>query len=251
MKPSTLKRMLPLSLSVLALMGMQQSQAGEFTVGAGVFTSKSEYKDLKDESGAFPLIEYQGVGWSIGGDGINVDVYTNEQSPLTLTAVLGSTGSGFDDDDSNAFTGMKKRKSSIDLGLKMEYQVGPGAIEASLLADVSSTHKGYVFDMNYSRSMPLMGGFFQPAAGFEFQSANFTDYYYGVSANEATATRAAYKADSAINPYLAYNYVYPVNDKLKVIHGSSIKKLDSDIKDSSIVDKSTTWNTFVGLGYTF
>ncbi len=251
MKLSKLKTLLALSLSAVAVIAAQQAQAGEFTLGAGVYTSKSEYKGFKDESGAMPLIEYQGEGWSIGASGVTVDLYDNEQSPLSVSALLNSAGSGFDDDDSDAFSGMKKRKASIDLGLQLGYEVGPGAIEASLLADVSSTHKGYVFDMNYSQSMPLMGGFFQPAAGFEILSEDFTDYYYGVKANEATATRAAYKADTAINPYLAYNFVYPVNDKLKVIHGSSIKKLDSDIKDSSIVDRSTTWNTFIGVGYTF
>lgn len=251
MKSKNLKRIIPLSVSVIAIATSLQIQAGEFTIGAGAYTSKSEYKDFEDESGALPIIEYQGEGWSIGASGVTVDLYSNEQSPLAVKAVLESAGSGFDDDDSDAFKGMKKRKSSIDLGVKMEYQVGQGAIEATLLGDVSSAHKGYVFDMNYSHSIPLAGGLFQPSAGFELQSAKYTDYYYGVRATEANADRAAYKADSAINPYVAYNFVYPVNEQLKVIHGSSIKKLDSEIKDSTIVDRSTTWNTFIGLGYSF
>lgn len=251
MTTNTFKFAATLAVTAASLLPLSQAQAAEFTLGAGAFTGKSEYKDFKDQSGALPLIQAQGDRWSVDASGVSVELYGDEKSPLTVNALLTSAGSGFDEDDSDAFSGMKKRKSSVDLGLQVQYQIGQGAVEATVLGDVSSTHKGYSLDMNYSHNIELMGGFFQPAIGFEFTSAKFTDYYYGVKDSEATATRSAYKAESAINPYLEYSYIYPVNKNINLIHGSSITKLDSEVKNSSIVDRSTTWNTFVGLSYTF
>ncbi|MFT5708841.1 MAG: outer membrane protein [Oceanospirillaceae bacterium] len=240
------------ALAVLPIAMTTQIQAGDFTLGFGGYSSKSPYTDFEDESGALPIVEYEGDGFSVGVSGLKVDLINNEQSLVKLSAVLGANGSGFDEDDSKVFAGLKDRDSSIDLGLQVEYAIGAAAaLEATLMADVSSTHRGYTFDVNYNYNMPMLGGYLQPAVGLEFQSAKFADYYYGVRANEATATRAAYQAGSAVNPYIEYSFVYPINKQMKIIHGTSVTKLSSEIKDSSIVDKSTTWTSFVGFGYTF
>ncbi|MEH6445335.1 MAG: MipA/OmpV family protein [Oceanospirillaceae bacterium] len=241
-----------ITLAVLPIAITTQIQAGDVTLGLGGYSSKSAYIDFKDESGALPVIDYQGDGFSVGVSGLSVDLINNEDSLVKLSAVLGANGSGFDAGDSPAFAGLKKRDSSIDLGLQVEYVIGAAAaLETTLMADVSSAHKGYILDVNYNYNMPILGGFLQPAIGFELQSSRFTDYYYGVRANEATATRAAYQAGSAVNPYIEYSFVYPINKQMKIIHGTSFTKLSSEIKDSSIVDKSSTWTSFVGFGYTF
>ena len=240
-----------LTLTLVPMLLSTQVLAGEFTLGLGAYTAKSEYKDLKNSSGAVPLIEYQGEGWSVSPSSVSVDLLGGEEAPLTISAVLESAGSEMDASDSTSFNGVKDRDSSIDLGLEMSYTIGAGAINGSLMGDVSSTHKGYGLDLNYSHNIPLFGGLFQPAAGFEFKSANYTDYYYGVSSSETATGRAAYKADSAINPYLSYSYFYPINENVSLIHSTSVTFLDSEIKDSPLVDRSNTWSSFVGVGYKF
>ena len=240
-----------LSLTLVPMLLSTQILAGEFTLGLGAYTSKSEYKDLKNSSGAAPLIEYQGEGWSVSPSSISVDLLGGEDAPLTISAILESAGSKVDASDSKSFNGVKDRDSSIDLGLQMSYAVGAGSINGSLTGDVSSTHKGYGLDVNYSHNIPLFGGHLQPAAGLEFKSANYTDYYYGVSNSETATGRAAYKAGSAINPYLSYSYFYPINANLSLIHSTSVSFLDSEIKDSPLVDRSNTWSSFVGVGYKF
>jgi outer membrane protein len=240
-----------IALSALTPLIAPLATAGELSLGAGAYSSKSEYIDFKDTSGALPIINYQGEGWSIGASGLTIDLLGNEDAPLSVAAVVASVGNGFDEDDSKAFSGMKKRDDSIDLGVAIDYKLARGKIGASLMGDVSSTHKGFVFDVNYSQGIPLFGGFFEPSIGIEMQSSDFTDYYYGVSNSEATASRSAYAADSAVNPYIEYSYMYPINDNIKLLHGANFTKLDSEIEHSSIVDRSNTWSTFVGISYTF
>ncbi|MCJ8297707.1 MAG: MipA/OmpV family protein [Pseudomonadales bacterium] len=240
-----------LGLTLVPMLISTPALAGEFTLGLGAYTAKSEYKDLKNSSGAVPLIEYQGQGWSVSPGGISVDLLGGEEAPLKISAILESTGSEMDASDSTSFNGVNDRDASIDLGLQMSYAIGAGSVNGSLTGDVSSTHKGYGLDVNYSHNIPLFGGHLQPAAGFEFKSANYTDYYYGVSSSETATGRAAYKAGSAINPYLSYSYFYPINENLSLIHNTSITFLDSEIKDSPLVDRSNTWSSFVGVGYKF
>ena len=225
--------------------------AGEFTVGAGAYKSQSPYTDYNDTSGGFPLINYQGEGWSLGESGASIDLIGDEDTAVKLSAALTLNRSGFDDADSTVFSGMKKRDNSVDLGLAVNYKLGRGSLRASLMGDVSSTHKGYLFDVNYSQGVALLGGFFKPGIGLKIQSSGYTDYYYGVRPNEATANRKAYSADGAVNPYIEYSYSYPINDNIMLLQGANFTKLDTQIKDSSVVDRNNTWSTFVGIGYTF
>jgi len=241
---------LPL-LSLLPLAVATQLQAGEFNVGIGAYYSKPVYQDFKDNSGAFPLIEYQGEGWSVGAQGINVDVYNTEQSPLSISLELSSLGQGYSASDSQIFNGMQKRKASVDLGVNVAYQVGQGSFNSSLMSDVSSTHKGYVLDINYQHNLPLMGGMFQPSVGLSAHSDNFNNYYYGVRASEVTGNRAAYQAKSSVNPYIGYQFLYPINDNFNLAHGTSYTVLDSEIKNSPLVDRDNSWSTFVGASYSF
>ena len=222
-----------------------------FTLGAGAYKSQSPYTDYNDNSGGFPLINYQGQGWSLGESGASIDLMGDEDTALKLSAVLTLNRNGFEDADSTAFSGMKKRDNSVDLGLAIDYELGSGSLGASVMGDVSSTHKGYLLDVNYSQGVALLGGFFKPGIGLKIQSSNYTDYYYGVRSNEATATRKAYSADSAINPYIEYSYRYPISDNIMLLQGANFTKLDTQIKDSSIVDRNNTWSTFVGVSYTF
>ncbi len=247
MKPTFLFPVLALAPLIIPL----HLAAGEFTLGAGAYTSKSAYIGFKDNSGPMPIIEYQAVGWSAGTSGISVDLYGTEESPLSIAAILATGGESFDEGDSKHFKGMKKRKSSVDLGLALEYDSGPGTMSASILADVSSNHKGYVLDLGYTQAISVLGGLFQPSVGVEFLSANYTDYYYGVRASESTSTRKHYKAGNSVNPYIGYNYAYPVNKNIRVIHGTTLVYLGKDIKDSSLINRSNTWSTFLGIGYTF
>ena len=225
--------------------------AGEFTLGAGVYKSQSQYTDYNHNSGGLPIIDYQGEGWSLSGSGASIDLLGDKDTFLKLSAVLTLNRNGFDDADSTVFSGMKKRDNSVDLGLAMDYKLGSGSLGASLMGDVSSTHKGYLLDINYSQGVALLSGFFKPSIGLAMQSSDYTDYYYGVRTNEATATRKAYSADSAINPYIKYSYRYPINDNMMLLQGANVTKLDTQINDSPLVDRNNTWSTFVGVSYTF
>ncbi|MGB1238364.1 MAG: MipA/OmpV family protein [Pseudomonadales bacterium] len=244
---------LTVTLSALALaVGANTSAlAGEFTVGAGVTAFESPYIDFKDDSQAFPFIKYQGDGWDIGVEGVNYRFLGSDESDLQVSATLAIGGAAYDSDDSDHFVGMEDRDNSVDAGISAQLEALGGTFGAQLLGDVSSTHDGFTMDLNYSRGMPLAGGFFEPVVGLELLSEDYTDYYYGVKTSEARAGRAAYSADGALNAYIGYSYVYPVNEQLSVIHNARYTRLSDEISDSSLVDRDNTWSASLGLIYRF
>ena len=244
-----------LFLTTTAIVLMSNSilaQAGDVSLGLGAVTFESPYKDFKDDSAAFLIAEYQGENFSIGTDGIGYRLIGDDESPISLHAILSSTGSGFDSGDSTFFTGMAERDSSIDLGLSVDYQLGDGVLSASWLHDISGSHKGFVADFSYSHMLNL-GDYaeFSPIVGINYLSKDYSDYYFGVRDNEATASRAAYKADAAVNPYIGYELLVPLSKNWNLIHTANYTWLSSEIEDSSIVNRDNTWMAMLGVTYSF
>ncbi len=226
--------------------------AGEFTVGGGAASFKSPYKDFKDTSSAYLLGAYEGENFSVGSEGINYRLLGDDEGPFSLYATLVSVGMGFETDDSPFFAGMEERDSSFDLGLSASYQLGDSVIGASVLHDISGAHEGFTADLNYSYQLPLgETAMFVPTVGVNYLSKEFTDYYFGVRASEATASRAAYKADATANAYVGYSLDMPLNDSWSINHSASYIWLGDEITDSSLVDRDTSWFASLGVAYRF
>ncbi|OMH26588.1 MipA/OmpV family protein [Motiliproteus sp. MSK22-1] len=247
-----MKNVLLTATAIALISNGMLAQAGDVSLGLGAVTFESPYKDFKDDNAAFLIAEYQGEDFSIGTEGLNYRIIGDDESPINLYATLTSTGSGFDSGDSTFFTGMAERDTSIDLGLSISYQLGNGTLNAAWLHDISGSHKGFVADFSYSHLLSF-GDYaeFSPAVGINYLSKDYSDYYFGVRNNEATANRAAYKADAAVNPYIGYELLVPLDENWQLIHTANYTWLSSEIKDSSIVNRDNTWMMMLGVTYSF
>lgn len=226
--------------------------AGEFIVGGGAVSFKSPYKDFKDNNSAYLLAEYEGENFSVGSEGVNYRLLGDDESPFSLYATLDSVGMGFDSSDSTFFSGMAERDSSFDLGLSADYQLADSVISASVLHDISGAHKGFTADLSYSYLVPLgEHAMFVPMVGVNYLSEEFTDYYFGVRTSEATAGRAAYKADATANTYVGYSLDMPLNESWSINHSASYIWLGDEITDSSLVERDTSWFASLGVEYRF
>lgn len=244
--------LLPITAAVILSCSALSASAGDFTIGAGGSVFKSPYKDFKDDSAPLLFVEYQGEDLSVGMEGISYRVLGNDESPLSLYATLASVGEGFDSNDSKFFSGMSDRDMSVDLGMTAVYQIGQGAVSGSLLHDVSDTHKGFVADVNYSQGFDIAGQvYLTPKAGIIYMNEDYADYYFGVRDFEATANRAAYKADAAFNPYVGVEVVVPMGENWQLVHSASYVWLGDEIESSSIVERDNAWSATLGLAYTF
>lgn len=78
-------------------------------------------------------------------------------------------------------------------------------------------------------------------------NSKFNDYYYGVTANEASLSRPAYSAGSGTEYKLGLNGSYAVGKDSYVLFGTSVTRLSDEQADSPIVE--TRMQPFAYLGY--
>ncbi|MGL5702972.1 MAG: MipA/OmpV family protein, partial [Cetobacterium sp.] len=87
-------------------------------------------------------------------------------------------------------------------------------------------------------------------------SGDFTDYYFGVTAEEAARSnrdnlKSEYKADTAFSYGANLTAEYRVNEKLSLIGIVGVEKFSNEITDSPIVDDEAIVLASVGAKYFF
>lgn len=241
-----------ISSAIASLFTASAAMAGDFTVIGGVATFETPYKDFKDDSSLYLDARYKEGNFSIDERGINYRLFGTDNTPLNVHATLTSVGKGYETDDSPVFAGMEERDASLDLGISADYTLGASQVKATLVHDISGAHDGLVADVNLSHNYELAQGLsVVPRVGVAYTSENYTNYYFGVSQSEATANRAAYKADGAFNPYVGYSVSMPLTESWSVVHQAAYVWLDDEIDNSSLTDRNSAWFAAVGIGYTF
>ena len=79
----------------------------------------------------------------------------------------------------------------------------------------------------------------------------YVDYYYGVTAAEATAGRAAYAGKGGVNVDIGVRAMYRFDKHHSVLLNVGVTRLAKPIKASPIVGRSTTNQVIMGYMYSF
>lgn len=144
---------------------------------------------------------------------------------------------------------LKSRKFSLLGGLELSGEIGTGQIQVSVLNDLSDVHSGQ--EVRFAYAQPISQSDWNLTLGFTWKDADMTDYYYGVDADEANASRNAYQADASLNPFIRINWRQSNQKDSFWRFGIEYQKLDSSIGDSPLVDKDYVITAFVGKQYNF
>lgn len=244
-------------LVMTVLVGLLQpvtSSAGEWGVGFNVNNSPTFYKDHDDDLALNIFPEYRGERFNLDHESISYSVLSSGSYNLE---VLGKSLSlGYEDDDSKVLKGMKDRDSSINLGLRASYSTDYGLLSLHALTDVLGNHKGQEIELRFgepfytehwSGQRELTLGAF---AGVRWQSDDLIDYYYGVKDSETTASRKAFKGESAITSFVGMELKFGFSEHLSLEGAVSYEHLPDKITDSSIAS-SNGMRGRLGLTYWF
>jgi len=233
-----------LSLSC-SLMAAENNDAAEnnrghiekhgYIYGFGVGVNNGIYKDYELPVIPLPIIGYRGEDFSVFGPFVSYHFYKNDGLQLSLNAA--PRFGGFDEDDADIFKGMADRKLSLDSGLGLSYQHNDWKFESSAMFDVLGRSNGYEVKTTLGKMMRFGPVFIEPSVGLSYLDAKHVDYYYGVSEQEATASRVNYQGDSALNKTLGLTIMTPI-----FFSGITALSLENTWYDSSISDSPLTEN---------
>lgn len=86
----------------------------------------------------------------------------------------------------------------------------------------------------------------------ECLSANYADYYLGVSGREADRTTfSEYQLDSSMQPVVTLGGYCTFNQQWQLITNFRFQQLATDIKDCTIIESSNSVGGFITVIYDF
>jgi len=156
---------------------------------------------------------------------------------------------GFGSDEIDQLSGLSARRWTIEAGPMIGWRRWPVHIQLRSYWDLANRHNATTNELEFMLPREFGRGFIVPSVMFRYLSDDYSDYYFGVSQNEATPTRPAYEPGAAINILVGFRLGYELTPRWLLSGKVGIEFLDSAVSNSPIVDKDRLWSANIGLAY--
>lgn len=148
--------------------------------------------------------------------------------------------------------GMDDRDFSIDVGPALRWQTDYGTINAQWGFDAGSASKGQSAQLQFVRAIIRGPGLrLNGLLGITWNDSRMNDYYFGVSAREASPDRPAYRAGAGTQLQAGINGAWPVGNRGSLLFGLMATRLGNAQADSPIVETRIQPLAYTGYGWTF
>ncbi len=151
-----------------------------------------------------------------------------------------------------------KRTRTIDGGLEWLYAEHWGEVQLQWMLDMTGRHSGHELWLGYSYPMRSGSWNITPSIGLKYKSAAWTNYFYGVRADEVVVSeldnsiiRPAYDSNEALNYWWRLSANYAINEHWRLVGWFEKEQLADAITESPIVNETNSHVRFVGVFYQF
>ncbi|MEF8793023.1 MipA/OmpV family protein [Thiohalorhabdus sp.] len=220
------------------------------TAGLGAVASPSPYTGV-DEA---PLTVVPFVNLELDRfylRGLEAGYRLTKIGPLTVNAVGQPRLQNFTANDSAALAGMTSRRRTAEAGFRGQLQKGRWEAGLRAVTDLLGRHSGQVVTAEASVRLGGPMVTVKPAAGIQWQSRDFVNYYSGVRSDEARAGRQAYTGKAATNPFVGASTRVRLGKKWGIFALVRHYWLDEGITDSPIVDTRTDYSGVLAVTRAF
>lgn len=249
-----LTKCIPIIL-LLTLTTAPLATARQWSAGAVGILQASPY--VGGDSGALflPAVSYEGEKLKVRGPFVEYFVYDEGRQGLAIALTLGLGANDLEVDNDPILAGIEDRNSGFLAGIRASYPVLNGSASVALQSDISNNSDGQRATVAWSR--PFFNTnprkyIFTAGVELVWESEDYTNFYYGISAQEALASGFdAYSVSSHLQPALTVGGYYNFMQHWRLIYNLELQILSSDVKDSPIVDQSTVTSGIIGVVYNF
>ena len=236
----------------LAEVGKQNSQTDPnsmFLLGPGALITVKPYKGMDSTVYPIPVITAVSDPFYFWIDTAGCRLFSD--SNMAFDVIGKWRLDGYDADRSDDFEGMHNRNMTVDVGGEFSVTGNWGNLYARILTDALGQHDGQEFRVTYAKPFKFEKAKISPSAGAALLSSNLADYYYGVRDNEARLGRPAYNTGASVNWFVGLDANYQLNDDWTLLTSITYYWLDSNIRNSPIVNKDYTMSILAGAMYRF
>ncbi|MGD0078782.1 MAG: MipA/OmpV family protein [Sedimentisphaerales bacterium] len=238
--------------AVLAEGGKQNSQTDPNSMllaGPGVLITVKPYKGMDSTIYPIPVITAVSAPFYFFIDTAGYRLFSD--SNMAFDVIGKWRLDGYNADKSDDLDGMHNRNMTVDVGGEFSVTGDWGNLYARILTDAMGQHDGQEFRVTYAKPFKFEKSKISPSVGVALLSSNLADYYYGVRDNEARPGRPAYNPGASVNWFVGLDAHYQLNDDWTLLTSITYYWLDSDIRNSPIVNKDYTMSIIAGAMYRF
>lgn len=246
-----MKQILFSLLIIATLYAKDTSQ--KLTIGAGPYLQTQPYKNVDNIILPSPFIYYNDDLFYVKWTRVGMYFYGSKSDDLSWAFSLTAQPRiyGYKASDSVYLNGMDERKNSLEAGLAFSLKKEKAFLDIMLLTDILHENSAWIAQTEVGYDFKLGKLQLYPSLLVTYQSAAFSDYYYGVKSTETTATRAQYSAQSGLQLGVQTYIKYPLTDKLSTLINLHAEKLSSEATASPLVEDDYIYSGLVSLIYTF
>ncbi|WLP93866.1 MipA/OmpV family protein [Psychrobacter sp. M13] len=230
---------------------LPRDQDAELSVGVNVLYANTAYDTDENEIRVLPGVFYDNN--KVYARGATAGAYLINDGTNQLAATVQLAGNSFDPEDANgALQGLDERKISAAAGLSYQRRTPVGGFRLQVATDVLDRSGGNTARLTYLARITKNKLTVYPSIGFEYQDADYNEYYYGVTPEESARTGiAAYESNSSLNPYVNVSANYDFSDKWAGFANQSVSYLANEQYDSPMVNSRVEATSTLGLLYKF
>jgi len=218
-------------------------------LGVAAGTEHGVYKGTDNRTTVIPLILYDNEYVHLFGATADLKLPSVDAFHFALRAKY-SLGAGYKASDSAYLSGMAERNGGLFLGGAATWQAPWLTLSAEWLKAAGQS-KGQEFALNAEHTFAVGRFRLTPHIGAEWYDDKYVDYYYGVQANEATASRPQYTGAATTNVGAGLRVTYVLKKNQSLLLDLSDTHKGNNISNSPLVDKTTTPGIRIGYLYNF
>lgn len=239
------------SAQEVAEIPFSSSPLGSAALGGGLRISQSPY--LPTDNGdrrqldLVPLFHYEGKVLFARGIAGGVHLFRNDSIELNLLARF--RFQKLDPTSNEYYAGLDERKQSLDAGLSFAVRRPWGEINLDWVTDTLNRHGGEEARISYRYNIESGPWTYSPFIAWSWQDDDLSNYYFGVSEDEANPERPAYRPGNSQRATIGLNTGWQVSDRTVFFANVGFGFLDTEVEDSPLTKNDSFTNVFVGATY--
>jgi outer membrane protein len=225
----------------------------DYALGVSISTSQSPYLGTTHSKWAYPfLTSFRHSAFTddwllLQGENIGFRYVTKNDWEFGLLGRTQLLGLDFSENDD--LLGLDEREWAIEAGPVVGWRGLPVHIQFRSYWELPNRHDGTTSEFEFSLPWEYRRGYVVPAVTFTHLSHDYSNYYFGVSADEASAAHPEYQPGSAINTEVGISLGFELGSHWLLQTRLGVEFLDSAVRNSSLVDRGRLWSGSISLAY--